>query len=151
TTGAVLREGGRPRLDASLLEDKDKLDAQTPRASLAVVPVVLLVATILLVLVLRGTDASYDAVLYGAWLSLLAAVAMALACRALTLQTAMDACVHGFRAMALAIVVLVLAWSIGKVMGDLKAGEYVATLVRGNVPTWALPTITFVLAGLMAL
>lgn len=150
-TGKVLGDGGRPLLDASLLEDQEKLDAQTPRASLAIVPVGFLVATILLVLFLRGTDASYDALLYGAWVSLLVAVGLGLALRALTLEGAMDACVHGLRAMALAIAVLVLAWTIGKVMGDLKAGEYVASLVRGNVPTWALPTITFVLASLMAL
>ena len=64
---------------------------------------------------------------------------------------ALDGVVRGMRAMALAVLVLMLAWSVGKVMGDLAAGDFVATLVSGALPAWALPTVTFVLAAIMAL
>jgi Na+/H+ antiporter NhaC len=149
-TGAVIREGAQPLVDAALTDEQKSLEDIVPRASIAIVSIVSLVACVLAVLAERGSDASYDALLYGAAAGLVVALAMTVGMRALTIDRTMDAVVRGVRSMALAILVLALAWSVGKVMADLKAGEALARFVGDAVPTWSLPTVTFLLAAGMA-
>ncbi len=56
----------------------------------------------------------------------------------------------GAKSMLGAILILVFAWSIGSVIGDMKTGSYLSSMVQGNIgPHW-LPVILFLLSGLMA-
>ncbi|PFG55901.1 transporter (NhaC family) [Vibrio sp. ES.051] len=56
----------------------------------------------------------------------------------------------GAKSMFGAILILVFAWTIGSVIGDMKTGSYLSTLAQGNInPQW-LPVILFLLSGLMA-
>ncbi|WP_428773424.1 Na+/H+ antiporter NhaC family protein [Vibrio sp.] len=56
----------------------------------------------------------------------------------------------GAKSMFGAILILVFAWTIGSVIGDMNTGSYLSTLAQGNIgPHW-LPVILFVLSGLMA-
>ncbi|MGL6257966.1 Na+/H+ antiporter NhaC family protein [Vibrio sp. WXL210] len=56
----------------------------------------------------------------------------------------------GAKSMFGAILILVFAWTIGSVIGDMNTGSYLSTLVEGNIgPQW-LPVILFLLAGVMA-
>ena len=49
-----------------------------------------------------------------------------------------------------AILILIFAWTIGTVIGDMKTGAYLSSMVEGNIgPHW-LPVILFLLSGLMA-
>jgi len=56
----------------------------------------------------------------------------------------------GAKSMFSAILILFFAWSIGSVIGDMKTGAYLSTLVQGNIPTWLLPAILFLLSFIMA-
>ncbi|CAM4220233.1 Na+/H+ antiporter NhaC family protein [Vibrio astriarenae] len=56
----------------------------------------------------------------------------------------------GAKSMFGAILILVFAWSIGSVIGDMNTGKYLSTLAEGNIGTHWLPVILFLLAGLMA-
>lgn len=56
----------------------------------------------------------------------------------------------GARSMFGAILILFFAWSIGTVIGDMQTGAYLSTLVQGNIPTWTLPAILFLLSFFMA-
>ncbi|MGF1710365.1 Na+/H+ antiporter NhaC family protein [Vibrio kagoshimensis] len=56
----------------------------------------------------------------------------------------------GARSMFGAILILVFAWTIGSVIGDMKTGAYLSSLVQGNIDHHWLPVILFLLAGLMA-
>jgi len=150
TTGAVLREGAQPLVDAALVDEEKALENVAPRASIAIASIGALIACVLAVLAERGADASYDALLYGAAAGLVVAIALAVGMRALSVERTMDAVVRGVRSMALAILVLGLAWSVGKVMSDLKAGEALARVLGDALPAVSLPTVTFVLAGAMA-
>lgn len=149
--GKVLRDGGAPLMDASVLEEGGALDEQRPRAWIALAAILGLVVAVITGLFVLGPDASYDALLYGSGFGALLSVTLAVASGALSLEGALNAFVRGVRAMALAVLVLVLAWAIGKVMGDLRAGQYVASLLGTALPAWTLPAITFLLAALMAL
>lgn len=56
----------------------------------------------------------------------------------------------GARSMFGAILILIFAWTIGSVIGDMKTGAYLSSLVQGNInPHW-LPVILFLLSGVMA-
>lgn len=150
-TGLLLREGAAPLVDDEVAQDAEAMAKVQPRAWFAAVAIGGLIFSVVLALVILGSDASYDALLYGSGFSLMSSIAVAIGSRALTLKESLDATVRGLRAMALAVLVLMLAWSVGKIMGDLAAGHYVATLVSGALPAWALPTVTFLLAAVMAL
>lgn len=56
----------------------------------------------------------------------------------------------GAKSMFGAIIILFFAWSIGSVIGDMKTGTYLSTLVQGNIGIHWLPVILFVLSGAMA-
>ncbi len=56
----------------------------------------------------------------------------------------------GAKSMFGAILILVFAWSIGSVIGDMNTGKYLSTLAQGNIGSHWLPVILFLLAGLMA-
>ncbi|PSV48558.1 Na+/H+ antiporter NhaC family protein [Photobacterium indicum] len=56
----------------------------------------------------------------------------------------------GAKSMFGAILILLFAWSIGSVIGDMETGKYLSTLVQGNINPMLLPMILFVLAGIMA-
>ncbi|EME0905933.1 tetracycline efflux Na+/H+ antiporter family transporter Tet(35) [Vibrio parahaemolyticus] len=56
----------------------------------------------------------------------------------------------GAKSMFGAILILVFAWTIGSVIGDMKTGSYLSIMAQGNInPHW-LPVILFLLSGLMA-
>ncbi|MGD8109129.1 Na+/H+ antiporter NhaC family protein [Vibrio sp. TRT 17S01] len=56
----------------------------------------------------------------------------------------------GAKSMFGAILILIFAWTIGSVIGDMNTGKYLSTLAQGNInPHW-LPVILFLLSGLMA-
>ncbi len=56
----------------------------------------------------------------------------------------------GAKSMFAAIIILFFAWSIGSVIGDMKTGAYLSSLVQGNISLHWLPVILFVLSGAMA-
>ncbi|STZ76762.1 Na+/H+ antiporter NhaC family protein [Bergeriella denitrificans] len=56
----------------------------------------------------------------------------------------------GMKSMFGAITILVLAWLISGVVSDMKTGEYLSTLVAGNINPGFLPFILFLLASVMA-
>jgi Na+/H+ antiporter NhaC len=55
------------------------------------------------------------------------------------------------RALFFAVLILLQAWMIGAVCGDIKTADYLVALTSGAVPPIALPALLFVVAGLVAL
>lgn len=58
--------------------------------------------------------------------------------------------VTGARSMLPAIYILLFAWSIAGVIGQLETGKYMASLVTGSIPFELLPVVLFILAGITA-
>ncbi|MEZ8988333.1 Na+/H+ antiporter NhaC family protein [Vibrio breoganii] len=57
----------------------------------------------------------------------------------------------GAKSMFGAILILVFAWSIGSVIGDMKTGSYLSSMAQqANINAGWLPVILFLLAGVMA-
>ncbi|MCP3032800.1 Na+/H+ antiporter NhaC family protein [Halobacillus sp. A1] len=59
---------------------------------------------------------------------------------------------EGFKAMLPAIYILIFAWMIGDVIGQLETGEYLAEQVeRSSISNAYLPLLLFIVSGFMAL
>ncbi|WP_209125038.1 Na+/H+ antiporter NhaC family protein [Alkalihalobacillus sp. BA299] len=56
----------------------------------------------------------------------------------------------GIKSMLPAIYILIFAWTIIEIIGELGTGEYLATLIDGSIPVALLPVIIFIVAGAMA-
>lgn len=57
---------------------------------------------------------------------------------------------EGFKSMLPAVLILLFAWMIAGVIGDLGTGEYLAGLANENLSPAYLPALLFVLSGVMA-
>jgi Na+/H+ antiporter NhaC len=87
---------------------------------------------------------SLDSLLWASLAAVLVALALALGQRILSVTEAMDAAVEGFKSMLLAVCVLVLAWGIGKITGDLHTADYVVGITRDVLSPYWLPVLIFV-------
>ncbi len=92
----------------------------------------------------------YSTLLWGSLAAVVVAAALPLAQRLLTIREAMTGMVEGFRAMLLALVVLVLAWSIGSTCEALGTADYLVGLTAGVLSPHWLPALVFVISAAVA-
>ncbi len=90
---------------------------------------------------------SYKALLWASLSGMLMAMLLPLAQRILSIREATSAMVEGFRAMLLAFVVLILAWSLGAVCTQLHTADYLVGLSSGVLSPYWVPVLTFVLSA----
>ena len=87
------------------------------------------------------------------WASLaaaLTAIVMTAAQRLLTLDEIVDAWVSGARFTFIAMMILVLAWSMSEISRDLHTADFLIASLGDTLPAATLPTIVFVLAAFTA-
>jgi Na+/H+ antiporter NhaC len=166
-TGQLLRQGARP-----LVNDEDiQLCAEegTPLCWYnAAVPILLVIAATMVGLYADGCAAwgdevsgkrigeivgkadSFAVLMWASFLGAASAICLAVAQRIMTLRSALEAWLSGVKAMLIAMIILVLAWSIGSVCGDLNTADYVIALCRGLLSPHFLPVITFAVAAAIA-
>ena len=93
---------------------------------------------------------SYVSLLWASIAGCAIGILLAAGRRILTLGAAIEAWLAGLRSMVLAIVILVLAWCIGDVTSELHAAQYLVQILENSLSPALLPTLTFVVAGIMA-
>ncbi len=99
--------------------------------------------------IVSGSD-SYEALLWASLSGCLVAIVLAVARRVLSVTEAFGAWIAGLKSMMMAIVILVLSWSIGAATTELHAADYLVQILEGALnPAW-LPAMTFVIAAAMA-
>jgi Na+/H+ antiporter NhaC len=76
-------------------------------------------------------------------------VILVVAERILDLQSAMDAFVSGAKAMVPALMILVLAWSIGDICERLGTATVVVDAATGNLSAHFVPTVIFIVAAFL--
>lgn len=163
-TGKVLRDGAKPMMDKELTE-MEAPEGSNPHWSLAVVPIAAVIFIVGVGLYVSGSDGapkgaglreiiananSYAVLLWAAFGGSLIAALYALVRRNLKVDEAMDAWVSGCKAMVIAVLILVLAWTIGDICKNfLQTGPWVISQFDPS-PHW-IPTMTFVLCAVIAL
>ncbi len=97
-----------------------------------------------------GEGESYNALLWGSLGGALVAMFLSLGQRILTLDECIEAAVGGFKAMMLAMIILVLAWSMGAVTEAIGTSSFLALLLSDRVAIELIPVIVFMTSGAMA-
>ena len=94
-----------------------------------------------------GKADSLVALLWAAMLGGMVAIVLSVAGRVLTLRQAMDAWIAGLRSIALAVLILVLAWSLGAVCEDLHTADAIIAAIGDGLAPWLLPALVFLIAA----
>lgn len=97
-----------------------------------------------------GNADSIAALCWASLTGLVLALLLPLAQRVFSLRAGLEAMVGGFKSVFLALIVLVLAWSIGEVCSELRTADYVVGLTSGILSPHLLPVIVFVLSAAVA-
>ncbi len=169
TTGAILRPGAKPLSDDSLL--RNAMPEGIPhRWYNAVIPVAIVIfGTMIgmiftgmpdvfpenlsflekLLIIMDNTDSS-QALLWGSYIATFTAIVMALGQKLLTLRIALESWFEGARTMFLAVIILILAWSLGNVCTDLHTADFIVHYTRDWISPGLLPALTFITAALIS-
>jgi Na+/H+ antiporter NhaC len=130
------------------------------RAVNAILPVATLIGAVLAGLWVTGEGSSvqeivgsadsYRALMWASFLATLVAAALSLSQRLLDLPETVAAWYSGLRAMLFAVVVLLLAWSLGAVTETLHTSDYLISLLGDALAPGLVPAVVFVLAAFTA-
>ncbi|MEE3296364.1 MAG: Na+/H+ antiporter NhaC family protein, partial [Planctomycetota bacterium] len=166
-TGKVLRDGAKPLFDDTMAQLGDSDDLK-PRWINAVLPIGCVIAFTLIGLYTTGVEAlgaeaataglgeviqsgnSFNALLWGTMGASMVAILMALG-QGFPLEGTISSWISGARSIVLALITLLLAWSIGAVCKDIQTGAYVASISGGILTPQILPLVAFISAAIIAL
>lgn len=158
----------RPGAQLAAATESENIDAKPgvePRWWNAAVPVLTVIVVVLFGLYATGrASAGPDAplsvvfgdadpfatLLWGSLAGCVVAIAMSAAQRILTVGEGVDALVGGMRAMMVAMIILVLAWSLGMVTEELNTSQYLAQLLNDRLALELVPVVVFVTAAAMS-
>ena len=98
---------------------------------------------------LSASDASV-ALFQAALLASIVAIVMAVLQKIMTIEEAISEWVGGMKTIVITGVILLLAWSLGGVIGDLGTADYLVGILAGTIPVFILPTLIFVLGALIS-
>ena len=131
-----------------------------PRAMNALLPVIVMVVGILIGLYITGegdtisdiigSANSYRALMWASLGGALTAILMTAAQRLLSLDEIVDAWVSGARFTFIAMIILVLAWSMSEISRELHTADFLIASLGDSLPATALPAVIFVLAAFTA-
>ena len=97
-----------------------------------------------------GNSDPFTPLLWGSLLGCMAAILLAVGQRSLSLAESIQAWVSGIRMMILAVIILVLAWSLGAVTESLETAPFLAGALSERLPMASLPPLVFVVAAAAA-
>ncbi len=97
-----------------------------------------------------GAADSYKALMWASFLGMLSATFLTLAQRIMDLEETINAWYQGLRSMLMAIIILLLAWSLGDVAEILRTADFLISVLGDSLPPYAVPVLVFVLAAATA-
>ena len=163
--GKVLRDDANPIIDESLIQD-DKFRDKPSHWMNAILPIISVIITAVVSLYITGKNNlngleptlrniignsdSFSALMWAAAIGCVTAGAITLFRRILSLQDTIEAWLSGIKSMVLAVVILLLAWSLGLLTQDMHTANYVINITKGIISPIILPLSVFILSGLIA-
>ena len=163
--GGVIRPGSMPAADTSLeqlqpIEGKPKLwyNAALPVLSVIIVAMYSLYTTGASALEpgesglrnIIGNADPFAALLWASFTGCAVAIALAVFQRILTMNQALESWVGGMQSMLMAVIILILAWGLGGITGEIGTGTYLSSLLEDSLPLALLPGLVFFIAALTA-
>ena len=155
------------KTSAQEAESLSPIEGKPQRAFNAYIPVLVMVLGVVVGLYVTGMEASadianptlkdiignansYTALMWASLCSMMTAAVLSMSQKILNLEEVVNAWVHGVGAMLMAMIILVLAWSLGEVTTILKTAEFLTSVLGDTLPVFLLPTIVFILAAIAA-
>jgi Na+/H+ antiporter NhaC len=158
---------GNPDMDKGSNEQTDDLkpvENKPQRAFNAYIPVLVMIFGMLIGLYVTGKQAltgttdpsiqdiignanSYTALMWSSLSAMMTAALLSLAQRIMNLEDIVNAWFHGVRAMLMAMIILILAWSLGEITDILRTADFLVGILGDSLPTFVLPAMVFMLAA----
>jgi len=167
-TGKVLRNGSMPLTDLSLGQITAP-DGAPLRWFNAVIPILIVILVTMIGLWYNGKETlvaqgvlnpslkaiigaadSFSVLMWSSFSGALSAGILAISQKILSLRETLDAWISGIKSMIFAMIILVFAWSIGKICEDLQTADYVVAVTREILSPHLLPLITFITAAFIS-
>ena len=98
---------------------------------------------------LSQSDASV-ALFQAALLASIVAIVMAVGEKILTMEEAISEWVGGMKTIVITGVILLLAWSLGTVIGNIGTADYLVGILSNALPAFIVPTLIFILGALIS-
>jgi len=148
-------------------EDLTPVKGKPQRAFNAYIPVAVMVLGVLVGLYVTGKQAvteiaeptlqdiignadSYTALMWASLCSMMTAALLSIGQRIMGLEEVVNAWFHGVRSMLMAMIILILAWSLGEVTDILKTADFLVSVLGDSLPVFILPAMVFLLAAATA-
>jgi len=168
-TGKILRDGANPLSDDSMLRNA-KPEGIPHRWYNAVIPILIVILMTMIGMVITGMPESFpkgstllkkllmimdntnssQALLWGSYLATVIAIVMAMGQKLLSLKAALESWFEGARTMFLAVIILILAWSLGSVCTNIHTADFIVHHTRDWISPGLLPALTFIIAALVS-
>lgn len=160
-TGVVVSDSNGSEADETELVMADSVEH--PRARNAILPILGLVITVLYGLwttgqpddptaetslrEIIGNADSYQALMWGSLIGVLVAALLSMSQRILDMEETVQAWFKGVRSMLFAMIILVLAWSLGNITEQLGTATYLVEIIGDTLPLGLLPALVFLIAA----
>ncbi len=162
--GKVLRDDANPLADTSELSIPEDIPYRWYNAIIPIVVVIVVMLTGLYFSGLRtlpegvsrklwtviGNSDSFQVLIWASFAGSLAAIILSLIQRIQTLTESIEAWLSGLKSMVLAVVVLILAWSLSRVATEIQTAEYIIQVTRGVLHPAVMPVLTFLTAAVVS-
>ena len=93
---------------------------------------------------------SFKVLLWASLMGVFTALMMAWIQRILKLRELITAFVQGIKSMTMAIIILILAWSLGVVLTELKTADFLVSLLSSGLDYHLFPAIVFIFSGFIS-
>lgn len=97
-----------------------------------------------------GDADPFATLLWGSLAGVLVAIGLSIGQRLLTFEESIRSMVGGMKAMMIAMIILVLAWSLGDVTKAIATADFLALVLSDRLAVEVIPAIVFVTAAAMA-
>ncbi len=98
---------------------------------------------------LSASDASV-ALFQAALLASIVSIIMAVGEKILTIEDAISEWIGGMKTIVITGVILLLAWSLGSVIGDVGTADYLVGVLKNTLPQFIVPALIFILGALIS-
>jgi len=89
----------------------------------------------------------YNSLLWASLAGVGMAILLPLVQRLLSLKSALEGMIEGFKSMFLALIVLILAWSISSICTELHTADFLVGVTQGRISPYFLPVLVFALSA----
>jgi Na+/H+ antiporter NhaC len=93
---------------------------------------------------------SFKVLLWASLLGVSTAFLLAASQKILKLRDVVTSLVQGMKSMMMAIIILILAWSLGVVLSELKTADFLVSLISSTLDYHLFPAIVFVFSAFIA-